>query len=243
MKRILVLLTFMLLVNLSVGQASDVGYHSVKGATYTDTYKIDWGIKAGLDYSNLFGTDVDYIFFDKKTSFQPGFHGGFFVKNHLAKYFALGHELQYKLTRSGVHMSDSVHAPYNSNLTLHYLELAPIHLHFQVNGFSVFAGPYISALLGAHIQRKDLSGKIFKDKSIFGGPDIDESEEKYLQKIDFGMSAGIEYQFRSNFLIGFRYTQGWIDLFQYANSYDLGDERNRFHIKKRSLELSVGYAF
>ncbi|MFN3918629.1 MAG: PorT family protein, partial [Flavobacteriales bacterium] len=87
-------------------------------------------------------------------------------------------------------------------------------------------------------------GNFYIDKSIFGDAGNDESEKKYLQKFDFGLNAGIEYQFPFGLLIGAKYTHGFTDLFQYANSYTLGDiKTDNIKIYNRSVMFSIGYVF
>lgn len=170
-------------------------------------------------------------------------HVGIFLQNPLNKHFAFRHELNYIWKNFGVSLSDSVLGIYDTKLIAHYIELSPITLSFYSKGFSVFAGPYINALVSAHHKRLDSDGKKYKDKTVFGRPDIDESEDKYMQKIDFGFTVGADYQFKCNVVLGLRFSQGAIDIYQYANSYELGDTRHRIKIKNRGLGVFLGYVF
>ena len=67
-----------------------------------------------------------------------------------------------------------------------YVDLMPASLTFHGMGFQLYAGPYVSALLNANVQRMDENGRMFKDKVFMATPENDETtESRYLQKIRF----------------------------------------------------------
>ena len=205
---------------------------------------LQFGIKAGWNYSNLYGKEIDYMFADGKTEYQSGFHAGIFVDTRMSKHFGLKHELLFSQKRIGVSLTDANDEMYQSKLTTSYLDLMPVSLTFQAGGLQLYAGPYVSALLNANVQRRDENGNIYKDKNIYGTPDNDETETRYLQKFDFGANLGIEYCFSSGLSLGARYMHGFTDIFQYANSYTNGDTKtNNIKIYNRGWMLSIGYAF
>jgi hypothetical protein len=208
--------------------------------------KVTFGFKAGYTHSNLYGNELDYIFASSKTNWLPSFHAGFIVNTQWGKYFWLKHELLVNQRGAKVSLSDSAHGDYHSNLKMLYLDLHPVSPAFHIKGFQIYAGPYVSALTHACIQRKDENGKLFNDKSIFGdaGNSEGEGENKYLQKFDFGLNAGIEYQFPFGLLIGIKYNHGFTDIFQYANSYTNGDTKvDNIKIYNKALMVSLGYSF
>lgn len=205
---------------------------------------LQFGIKAGWNYSNLYGKEIDYVFADGKTEYQSGFHVGIFVDTRMSKYFGLKHELLFSQKRIGVSLTDANDEMYKSKLTTSYLDLMPASLTFQVGSFQLYAGPYISALLNANVQRIGENGNIYKDKSIFGTPDNDETETHYLQKFDFGANLGLEYRFDFGLSVGAKYTHGFTNIFQYANSYTNGDTKtDNIKIYNRGWMVSIGYAF
>ena len=206
--------------------------------------KVTFGLKAGYNISNLYGSEIDYIFADKQIDWVSGFHAGIVVNTQVNKYFWLKHELFFNQRGAGVMLNDSINGIYSSKMRTYYLDLYPISPTFHFKGFQLYAGPYFSALTVATIQRKDELGNFYTDKSIFGDASNDESEKKYLQKFDFGINAGIEYQFPFGLLIGVKYTHGFTDVFQYANSYTLQDTKiDNIKIYNRSVLLSIGYVF
>lgn len=208
------------------------------------TDRVTWGLKAGLTQSNLYGREMDYIFTDTKTSALPSFHFGIIVNSQLGQFFWLKHELLLNQKGARVTIIDSINGDYLSNLKMLYLDFYPISPTFHFKGFQIYAGPYVSLLAKAHLKRKDNHGNYFHDTSIFGTAGNDESENKYVQKFDFGLNAGLEYQLPFGVLIGAKYTHGFTDLFQYANSYTLGDSKvDAIKIYSRTLMFSMGYLF
>ena len=206
--------------------------------------KVAFGLKAGYTNSNLYGSEIDYIFADNKTDWLSGFHAGIVVNTQVNNYFWLKYELIFNQRGAGVIISDSFNGSYSSKMKTYYLDLYPVSPTFHFKGLQIYAGPYLSTLTAATIQRKDELGNFYRDKSIFGDAGNDESEKKYLQKFDFGFNAGIEYQFQFGLLIGAKYTHGFTDLFQYANSYTLEDTKtDNIKICNRSVMFSIGYVF
>lgn len=207
---------------------------------------VTFGLKAGYTHSNLYGNEIDYIFADSKTTALPSFHAGIVVNSQIGEYFWLKHELLLNQRGAGVSLNDSINGNYTSTLKMLYLDLYPISPTFHYKGFQIYAGPYVSALTHASIQRKDENGKLFNDKSIFGdaGNSEGDGENKYLQKFDFGLNTGIEYQFPFGLLIGIKYNHGFTDIFQYANSYTNGDTKvDNIKIYNKALMVSLGYSF
>lgn len=205
--------------------------------------RVVFGIKAGFTYSNIYGSDITYIFADGKTNYQSAFHIGISVDSKLREYFWLKHELLFNQNGAGVLLSDSINGTYSSQLKTYYLQLFPISPTFHIKGFQLYVGPYISTLLDAKIQRKNASGEFYNDHSIFGDASQFENKSKYLQKFDFGIAAGIEYQFPFGLSIGAKYTHGFTEIFQYANSYTLNDTKREIKIYNQGIQFSLGYSF
>ena len=205
--------------------------------------KVTFGLKAGYTYSNLYGSELDYIFSGNKTNWLSGFHAGILVNTQMSKYFWLKHELIFSQRGAVVLLSDSINENYYSKLKTYYLDLYPSSLTFHYRGFQIYAGPYFSILSYAVIQRKDKNANMYLDRSPFGYPGNFEEEHKYLQKFDFGINAGLEYQFPLGLLIGVKYNHGLLDIYQYANSYTFDDTKlDKIKIFSRSLMFSLGYS-
>ena len=206
--------------------------------------KTTWGVSAGVNYNNLFGKELDYIFANKQTDYKLGFHAGVFVNSPLGKGFGFRNELLFSLRRAGVYLSDEDEKEYSANFSRSYIDLMPFNLSFEKGGFQVYAGPYVSSLLSAYVNRQGEDGKIYKDKSIYGDPENEETESRYLQKFDFGVNVGFGYRFGDKFRVGLRYMHGFTDIFQYANSYTNEDTKtNSIKIFNRGFNLTCGFNF
>ena len=96
-------------------------------------------------------------------------------------------------------------------------------------------GPYASALLSANITIRDEDGNTYKDTSIFGKSDEETEENKYLQKIDFGATAGVLYEFNKTISLDVRYNHGLVPLF------DNTTEQKTIKIYNQSWGVVLGY--
>ncbi len=203
---------------------------------------VAFGIKAGYSIADIHGKDIDFIFANKQTKNLSAFHAGIFLDANIGRFFSLKHELIINQRGAGVVLNDSLSGNYDSKLAMLYLDLFPISPTFHYKNFQLYAGPYVSVLMNAYLQRKNTENRIYKDKSIFGEGGNDESEQKYLQKFDFGLNVGAEYQFPSGLLVGWRYNYGLTDIFQYANSFTFDDSKtNSIKIFNQSFWFSIGY--
>jgi len=225
---------------------------SVKGTQYaTDSIAIfseepqkpfiTWGLTAGFNMHHLHGKDLDYLFADTKSSFKPGGQIGVFVRSQIGKQFSLNHELQVSQRRLGIHLNDIHNGTYASNIQMMFLDLMPANLTYQFQDFEIYAGPYVSTLISGSILRKDENGRSYRDKSLYGGPADDESQNKYLQKLDFGVNAGVNYKVNKQWMVSARYTHGFIPLFQHASSYDKGQDKDVIRIYNSGFGLILSY--
>ncbi|KPH13809.1 porin family protein [Chryseobacterium sp. ERMR1:04] len=242
MKKAFIILLSFFIYSVSYAQVEE---NSNNELSSPDTYQLSWGIKAGINMYNLYGKERDYIFADQKTSYKLGFHIGGFVDTRINEKLGLRHELILSQRKAGVHVSDSINGIYKSTLTMYFIDVVPANLTYQVSkNIQIYAGPYVSALVAANIKLKDENGNIFRDKSIYGDPSNDEKESRYLQKFDFGVNIGAQYQIKHNLAMELKYTHGFLDLFQYANSYTNEDSKNdKIKIFNRGFMASVVYSF
>lgn len=133
-------------------------------------------------------------------------------------------------------MNDAINGDYQSTLRMNSLQLQPLNVTFRIKGFQVYVGTYTSALLHASIKRKDELENTYKDKSIFGDPDEETEQNKYLQKVDFGATAGILFQLNNTISLGVRYNHGLIPIF------DNTTEQKSIKIYNKSWGVVFGYS-
>jgi len=186
-------------------------------AEQTPYGNVSWGLKVGWNYANLHGKEIDRVFANGKTTFRSGFHAGITVDARMSRRFGLKHELQFNHRNIGLPLTDANNGDYGSALRMSHIDLMPADITFRAGRFQLCAGPYVSTLLSANIRRKDENGQFFRDKSIFGSAENDESETRYLQKFDFGATFGLTYRFAPRLSFGIRYAQGLTDIFQNVN--------------------------
>lgn len=205
--------------------------------------KVTFGVKAGWSYSNLYGQEIGNIFAHNKTTFKNGFHFGITVEQTLNQWFSLHHQLLFNQKAIGIQLSDSLHGDYTSSLKTNYLELYPFNPSFHFKHLQLRLGPYVGALLQATLNRKDPTGAMFKDHTIFGTADNDESQQKYLQKFDFGLNVGLAYRLGNRLTIDISYVHGFADIFQYANSYTQNaTKHDPIKIYHRSFQVSLAFS-
>lgn len=201
------------------------------------------GIKAEFIQSNFYGNDLSLLSTDGKSSTLNGFSIGITANSMISKYVWLKHELMYMQSGAKIIVSDSMNGNYNSNLKMQSLYATPVSPAFHFKGFQLYAGPYVSALLNASIIRKNNSGKEFTDKSIYGNGVENTEFNKYLQKFDFGIAAGIAYEFTFGLNIGIGYTRGFVSIFDNANVNTFGQDNPEIKIYNERFNISIGYSF
>ena len=164
------------------------------------------GIKGGLNVSNFMG-DID------DQSIRTSVHLGLVSEIVVSDKFSLQPELLY----SGQGSSDGSVQGF-SRYKLSYLTL-PIMGKFAVTeGLSFQAGPQIGFLLSAK-NKTDTSNDKIKD----------------IKTLDFGICAGLEYDFSSRYFIQGRYNLGLSD------TGISGDSNKR--VANSVFQISIGYLF
>lgn len=170
-------------------------------------------------------------------------HAGLAVNNKFTEHLWLKHELLYTQMGAGVSINDSTNPVYKTQVKSHAVVLFPLSLTYQYKGLQVYAGPHFASVLAASIERKGKDGRFFHDKGIYGSATQFEDTSKYLQKLDYGFTAGVEYQLKSGFSIRASYVRGFVELLDYANKNILRDRRNKYQIYNQYLNLSLAYYF
>ena len=192
-------------------------------------------IKAGYLQTDMRGGDVGFLSVDGETNALNSFLIGIEYNSEISKYISFKHELNFNINGAEVQLNDAINGTYHSSLRMNSLQLQPVNVAFRIKGFQLYVGPYASALLSASINRKDANGNTYKDSSIFGKPDEETEENKYLQKIDFGATVGLLYEFNKTISLGIRYNHGFVPIF------DNTTEQQSIKIYNRSWGVVVGY--
>ena len=178
-------------------------------------YGQDFGIKGGLNYSNLVPDNSDleygeYIF---------GFHLGGFGAFELTEKLSLRPEVLYSKKGFDLELPTASSA-IKIQRRFHYLSL-PLLMEFKpLQRLSLLAGPEFGYLIAA---RQDVNLPAFSE-------DID----GMYRKFDFGLSVGINLQIIEKIQSEIRYTHGFSDLNNESGFAGSG-------LQNRTFQLSVGY--
>jgi hypothetical protein len=150
-----------------------------------------FGIKGGVNFSNLYTEDVD------DNNVLTSFNVGVFVSMPLTNFLSIQPEFLY--SRKGAELVyDNAFASGTGKFKLNYIE-APILLKVNLTkNLNVHAGPYFAYLIDAQVTNESGSGNFDFEENI----DNDD-----FNKFDYGLSAGAGFDFES---IGFgvRYNYG-----------------------------------
>jgi len=191
-------------------------------AQSNSTNEAQFGIKGGVNFSNIYSTEVDDN--NVLTSFNAGLYGKFPISDIVSiqpeiLYSRKGGELTYNNAfTSGV-----------SQFKLNYIEV-PVLLNVNITKeFSVHAGPYFAYLIDAEVNN-DAEGDVLDFEDAYNNDDFN--------KFDVGISGGIGFDFDS-FGIGARYNYGFSTIGKERNfagtTYTIPDGKNS------SLSLYLSY--
>lgn len=219
---------------------------SVKAQDFSEDLKgkTSFTVKAGWLQSTLKGDDVSEFALDGKVDQRNNFFVGVSVDNSLGKYFGLKHELYYQ-NYGADFKREFEELTFNATLEMHSLRLNPISPTLKVGGLQVYAGPYINMLLYSSVTSMDEEGNTYKNHGIFGSTEDDQEDNKYLQKMDYGITAGIEYQFQFGLLVGAQFTRGFASIFDNSNTFGVEENTGAKDLKiyNQNWGVYLGYRF
>lgn len=144
-----------------------------------DGKKAKFGIKTGLNISNIYGEDLD------GNNAKPGFHLGAFVEIPLNNNWYLQPELMY--SEQGTKNGDD-------KLEFNYITIPFMFKYYFNNKFNIEFGPQFNYSANA---------KVSNDKSS-----VDISDEINQKDFTAGLDFGFGFLFNSHFGISARYNLG-----------------------------------
>ncbi|KFF05039.1 porin family protein [Flavobacterium reichenbachii] len=157
----------------------------------TNAQSTKFGVKGGLNLSNIVGGDVE------NTNSLVGFHVGGFAEIKIADKFAIQPELLYSAQGTKI---DGGPVFGDFDVKLDYLNIPVLAKYYIVEKFSVEAGPQLGILLSAKSD----------------GDDVKDS----FKSVDFGFNIGAGFHFTENLSINLRYTIGLSPLAEDADIDD-----------------------
>ncbi|MDR6968581.1 hypothetical protein J2X31_002604 [Flavobacterium arsenatis] len=209
------LLLFAMAVS-STGFAQD-GTSNVSGDT-RENFK--FGVKAGINLSNVYDEEGDEFVADGKV----GFAGGAFVSIPLGTFVGIQPEVLYSEKGFKSEGEGLFGENYKFTRTTSHLDI-PVHLQIKpIENFSILVGPQFSYLLSTKNEFNGFSAE----------QEEDINDDNYKKGI-WGLSAGVDFTVE-NFILSAR--AAW-DL---SKSDKDGDESS-LRYKNQIIQFTVGYTF
>lgn len=173
-----------------------------------------FGIKGGLNFSNMYTEDVD------DNNVLTSFNAGLYVSMPISDFLAI--QPEFLFSRKGSKLTyDNIFAEGEAKFKLNYIEV-PVLLKANVTpNFNIHVGPYVAYLIDAQITNEADDGS-FDFEENFDNDDFN--------KIDAGISAGIGFDLES-IGIGARYNYG---LTTVGKEREIGDGTYTFPDGKNS---------
>lgn len=192
-------------------------------------------VRGGVGLSTVVGRDAhDSLSTGGAPGYKPGLTLGLCVTSHLKPTFWLGHELWLQQQGAIVRLNDEKGHPYNSRLRLQYLTIFPANFTWVQKSLRLYAGPYVSMALAASIQRKDPTGHLQTDTSVYGTA---RALTGYVSKIDAGLDLGLDYAVGSRWTVGLRFQRGLVPIWN-ENTLNQGRQSAVYN---QNGTLTVGY--
>ncbi len=186
----------------------------------TDTREnFKFGVKAGINLSNVYDEENDELVADGKV----GFAGGAFIAIPFGKFIGIQPEILY--SEKGFKAEGSfLGADYEFTRKTSHLDI-PVHLQIKpTENLSLLVGPQFSYLLSTETE--------FNDNSV--GSEEDINDDNYKKGV-FGVSAGVDFNV-DQFVISAR--AAW-DL----SKTDSDGEESSLRYKNQVIQFTVGYTF
>jgi hypothetical protein len=194
--------------------------------------EIDYGVKAGLNYSNFETSNTGRFDFEYKFFY----HAGIYAEVSISEKIKIQPELLYSAQGSkvfldesdligGTNPGDPVISGSKSELkySFNYL-LLPIMLKYNLyKGFFVTGGPQLGYLISSKQEFIDNSNSYYTNHNFNGD----------FKKITFDFNFGIGYEFNNGINVNLRYSLGLNNI----NKSDFVEYKNSVY------QFSIGYSF
>ena len=189
-----------------------------------DEAQTRYGVKAGVNASNLYTKDVD------DENMLIGFNIGLFAKVPVNNFLAIQPELYYT-TKGAENTYNNALVNGSAIFNVNYIELPLLVVVNFTKNINIHVGPYAAFLISGKVSNKS-SASLFNFE--------DEIDTDDYNKIDAGIAAGVGLDFGA-VGIGLRYNYGMANVGKEADyngtTYTFPDGKNSVF----SLNLAVGF--
>lgn len=159
---------------------------------------------------------------------------GLTYHSRINRYFGLQHAASYIARNTDIRIADGSHPVHSSRLRRSYIDVLPCSPSFSYRGWQLYAGPYMSILLSASLERKNADGQLYRDRSFYGNGS---STGPYSQKLDAGIAAGARYIFPFGLSVEGRWMRGFVPVVEDAAL------QQQWRIYNQTAVLAIGYRF
>ena len=177
--------------------------------------ELAFGIKGGVNFSNLTGDGVDGFNDDNA---RTSFNLGAVLEIPVTERFAVQPEVFYSGQGFDLVQRDDAQ---DTEFQLNYINVPVLAKIYLVQGLYLEAGPQVGFLVDSKIDGPNATIGLDEDN---------------FNDIDFAGAVGVGYKFNGGLFLNARYTQGFSDV------YDSG-EGNGFDAKNGVFVASVGFSF
>ncbi|MEH6656745.1 porin family protein [Leeuwenhoekiella marinoflava] len=177
--------------------------------------ELAFGIKGGVNFSNLTGDGVDGFNDDNA---RTSFNLGAVLEIPVTERFAVQPEVFYSGQGFDLVQRDDAQ---DTEFQLNYINVPVLAKIYLVQGLYLEAGPQVGFLVDSKIDGPNATIGLDEDN---------------FNDIDFAGAVGVGYKFNGGLFLNARYTQGFSDV------YDSG-EGNGFDAKNGVFAASVGFSF
>jgi hypothetical protein len=194
----------------------------------SELYAQEYGIKAGLNLSNIYSTLNGNVVSDNY-EMNTGFHIGLTAEYPIAK--SISFETGLMLSTKGYSVKEDGYFSIASTTNLYYLDIPlTAKAAYKIGGIKIFAnvGPYVGV---------GLSGKVSSEGNLLGisgstESDVEWGEDGDYERLDYGLTFGAGVGF-GKFTVGASYELGLADIA--PSSY--------VETNNRVTSVSLGYKF
>jgi hypothetical protein len=174
--------------------------------------RVSLGFRAGPQLSSLIGSDLRLLSTGGQLRAITGYFAAININTRISTCFSLNSELGVSRTGASLNLQDSASGrQFDSKFRSLYLTIQPASPTLTFKRLRLYAGPYLSLLMSASIQRLDDKGSLYTDKSIFGNAT---SPGAYRHKLDIGLAAGLEYELKNGVSFGAGWRRGFVPVME-----------------------------
>jgi len=210
---------------------------------------VKYGIKAGLNFSNLNITPAIDGVQPTDNSSQMGIAAGFIVHIPLSDKWFINPEVLY--SQKGASFNYAFTHDYEIDqrdeykttnpLTLSYVELNPTISYKATDKLALNFGPSVSFLIG---EKYDYTQEPVRD--ITNTTNILTEGLVETESLDVGLNLGISYFFTEHFFVDSRVYTGFIEIASAIQPYEVITSiipNPAYTLKNRTIVLSLSYLF